>query len=321
MPSQRKSRQIPSQSKPTLVTRSMLRRNDPSADVLKVFHTALEARNACGLTSSFDLLSKKSPQAPLCLHVLNKYRAEEDCRMTFHNDGIKSYWRAKTHCCDFYGKKLIRTLMENYDEGVYNSHPQMHPLQQIPPPSYMKRYMSPTKAMMNLQFFNSPVAQHIRMLHSASGIVPASLRQLLRESHECLERAQPLEYPGRRLSNAALGPIDICSPVMIAWAEWNSPIGIPRNVWATISTGNIFCQHCFYFQSFRGHLEHNPYPDLDPSAAGPSQTWKWASIIWQISAELRCGDDNGIRCWNQTGVHAVTKWAYLFLYGGVVVLE
>ncbi|KAK0487935.1 hypothetical protein IW261DRAFT_1415545 [Armillaria novae-zelandiae] len=212
MPPQRKGCHIPSQSKPTLVTRSMVRRNDPSVDVLKMLHTALEARNACGLTSSFDLLSKKwvifsSPQAPLCPHVLNKYRTEDDCRMTFHDNGIKSYWRAKTHCCDFYDKKLIHTLMENYDEGVYNckksdcsvtlsdiktlAHPEIHPLQRIPLPSYMKRYMSPTKVLMNLQVFHSPVGQRIKMLHSASGIVPASLRQLLRESHECRAMITP----------------------------------------------------------------------------------------------------------------------------------
>ncbi|KAK0220642.1 hypothetical protein IW262DRAFT_1461977 [Armillaria fumosa] len=82
-------------------------------------------------------------------------------------------------------KKLIHTLMENYDEGVYNSHPEKHPLQQIPPPSYMERYMSLTKILMNLQFFHSPVGQRIKMLHSTSGIILASLRQLLRESHEC----------------------------------------------------------------------------------------------------------------------------------------
>ncbi|KAK0462234.1 hypothetical protein IW261DRAFT_1428161 [Armillaria novae-zelandiae] len=198
MPPQRKGCHIPSQSKPTLVTRSMVRRNDPSVDVLKMLHTALEARNACGLTSSFDLLSKKwvifsSPQAPLCPHVLNKYRTEDDCRMTFHDNGIKSYWRAKTHCCDFYDKKLIHTLMENYDEGVYNckksdcsvtlsdiktlAHPEIHPLQRIPLPSYMKRYMSPTKVLMNLQAMITPAGTGTNESQS-NGPNPSNIRDV-----------------------------------------------------------------------------------------------------------------------------------------------
>ncbi|PBK71792.1 hypothetical protein ARMSODRAFT_1016788 [Armillaria solidipes] len=98
-----------------------MHRNDPSADVLSRLHQALDVRNSQGLRSSFDLQSNEwvefsDSQTPLCPHVLNKYHNEDECRMKFHHDGTKSYWKAKTHPCNF-----IETVRKPY-VAVNNRH-------------------------------------------------------------------------------------------------------------------------------------------------------------------------------------------------------
>ena len=126
MPPQHRSRPVYPQFTQTKVTRSLVRRNDPSADVLLRLRQALDVRNSQGLRSSFDLQSNewvefsytitsktayaahtlplRVPQTPLCPHILNVYHGEDKCHMKIHHDGARSYWKAKTHQCDFISK-------------------------------------------------------------------------------------------------------------------------------------------------------------------------------------------------------------------------
>ncbi|KAG6821670.1 hypothetical protein H0H92_001466, partial [Tricholoma furcatifolium] len=50
------------------------------------------------------------------------------------------------------------------------------------------------------------------------------------------------------------------SPVGAALLEWNSRLGVPRDVWAVISTAMvkcIFCRLCRSFEGDRAHLDDN----------------------------------------------------------------
>ncbi len=61
----------------------------------------------------------------------------------------------------------------------------MHPILKEPIPRYMARYTSANAVQADLRFFDSPIGQRIGQLLSPIGLVPASLRQFLRESKEC----------------------------------------------------------------------------------------------------------------------------------------
>ncbi len=59
MPPQRRSHPVYPQFTQTKVTRFLVRRNDPSTDVLLRLCQALDVRNSQGLRSSFDLQSNE----------------------------------------------------------------------------------------------------------------------------------------------------------------------------------------------------------------------------------------------------------------------
>ncbi|PBK62177.1 hypothetical protein ARMSODRAFT_980953 [Armillaria solidipes] len=229
MPPQRRTRSGPQAPPPklTMVTRSLLRRNDPPRDILASLRISLKACNLAGKVSSFDVEYKawvdwsKISQGPICPHVLNKHRSQEDCTMSLHQSSAGSYWKVKSHPCDFtvpasslptqaflhlsgifqpfFSRAvarrrampdfyLIKVVMYKYESGVYNRHPEQHPLQQRPLPSFMAHYCSVNMVPAgheNLQFFNSPIGIRIRLLHAMTGLIPASLRQIQSESREC----------------------------------------------------------------------------------------------------------------------------------------
>ncbi|SJL18806.1 uncharacterized protein ARMOST_22407 [Armillaria ostoyae] len=108
MPPQRQTRSRPqAPPKLTMVTRSLLRSNDPPCDVLASFRESLQAHNLAGEVSSFDPGSKawvewsKISPGPTCPHILNKYRSQEDCTMSLYRNNAGTYWKAKSHPCDF----------------------------------------------------------------------------------------------------------------------------------------------------------------------------------------------------------------------------
>ncbi|KAK0487973.1 hypothetical protein IW261DRAFT_1559018 [Armillaria novae-zelandiae] len=314
-----------SQSVPTKVTCSVVCLNDPSADVLSELQKVLETRNSLGLRSSFDVQSNRwveflPPQTPTCPHALNPYRTEDDCYMRIHKDAIRSYWKAEGHVCNFIvldfasdrykvprhgqqkpyfsravairratsNKKLIETVEWHYENGIYNCHPEMHPINMQLLPHYMAWYTSAKAVQANLQFFDSPIGQHICLLLSSAGLVPASLYRLLHENKQCpachcafsIDGFNThLDYDGtcRNWHERILGKsiyVSICSPLIsstlvmpaqtvkcngdrqrlnipiidspnlwsplgVAWHEWNSRVGVPQDVWAVISTGNV----------------------------------------------------------------------------------
>ncbi len=59
MPPQRQSHPVYPQFTQTKVTRSLMRRNNPSTDILSRLRQALDVRNSQGLRSSFDLQSNE----------------------------------------------------------------------------------------------------------------------------------------------------------------------------------------------------------------------------------------------------------------------
>ncbi|SJL18015.1 uncharacterized protein ARMOST_21586 [Armillaria ostoyae] len=228
MPPQCQTRSRPqAPPKLTMVTRSLLRSNDPPCDVLASFRESLQAHNLAGEVSSFDPGSKawvewsKISPGPTCPHILNKYRSQEDCTMSLYWNNAGTYWKAKSHPCDFtvaasslpsrafphppgvfrpfFSRTvarrrampdlyLIKVMTCKYESGIYNRHPEQHPLQQHPLPSFMARYCSVNTSIAdhgNLQFFDSPIGIRIRLLHATTGLIPASLRQIQSESREC----------------------------------------------------------------------------------------------------------------------------------------
>lgn len=46
------------------------------------------------------------------------------------------------------------------------------------------------------------------------------------------------------------------SPTGAAFLEWNSRIGVPKDVWAVISTAKITCKTCKFTRSFNGNDAH-----------------------------------------------------------------
>jgi hypothetical protein len=46
------------------------------------------------------------------------------------------------------------------------------------------------------------------------------------------------------------------SPTALALLEWNSPLGIPTDVWMTICTGYVVCPGCDLARSFTAHRLH-----------------------------------------------------------------
>ncbi|KAK0458334.1 uncharacterized protein EV420DRAFT_1480063 [Desarmillaria tabescens] len=108
MPPQRQTCSWPqTPPKLTMVMRSLLHSNDPPRDILASFRVSLQAHNLAGEVSSFDPGSKawvewsKISLGPICPHILNKYRSQEDCTMSLYRNNAGTYWKVKSHPCDF----------------------------------------------------------------------------------------------------------------------------------------------------------------------------------------------------------------------------
>ncbi|KAK0185696.1 hypothetical protein F5146DRAFT_1144202 [Armillaria mellea] len=164
----------------------------------------------------------------------------------------------------------------------------MHPILQDPLPQYLERYTSAKAVQADLRFLTHPLDAAsdsffpwlVLSLHPYVDYFRRARNALacrcvfsidgfnahIDYDGTCknwynpitVDYARRLDYDTWQLSVAIVDGPDLWSPLGVAWHEWNSHIRVPRDVWSIISTGNMYCTHCFYVRSFQAHLDHNP---------------------------------------------------------------
>ncbi|KAJ7140275.1 hypothetical protein C8R43DRAFT_1018105 [Mycena crocata] len=168
--------------------------------------------------------------------------------------------------------------------NVEDPHPVLH--------IYDKRIYPHTLDRTNnfLQFVYRPIGQAIRQMNSALGIPYADFATLVRANQGCpccrnmfsvdgyddhIKDGKCTNHPNLEeveTSDRVVGEIrfrsfrnnkrptevteTINSPVGSALLEWNSRLGVPNDVWLTISTAVITCTSCDLLRSFPAHLLH-----------------------------------------------------------------
>ncbi|KAK0442451.1 hypothetical protein EV421DRAFT_1904219 [Armillaria borealis] len=188
---------------------------------------------------------------------------------------------------------LIRTVEKSHSIGFYDRCPFLHPVSApIHPVLYpYDKEFNPAgedlRAAHQQQFYDSNIGRVIQGFHSSCGLWRHEWEWLLRNCTECeactcvfsvdgynahIENGvcenwmnlvqvfpkpplKPLHPPCMK----ELNPDEHLGwrPVRAAWLKWNSRIGIPRDVWAVISTARSLCECCGRIRSFPAHEVHN----------------------------------------------------------------
>ncbi|KAJ7867743.1 hypothetical protein B0H14DRAFT_3441662 [Mycena olivaceomarginata] len=149
------------------------------------------------------------------------------------------------------------------------------------------------RTFQELQFLHTDVGQALRALNSTMGVTSDIIQEIIRDctdctvckcqfSHDgfnchirggfCWNRPQPTAVtpkpsverlpheltirelpPGKQLGTEAEF---LESPIGAALLEWNSPLGVPLDVWAMASTATTECETCKLCRTFPAHAAH-----------------------------------------------------------------
>ncbi|KAK7059374.1 hypothetical protein R3P38DRAFT_2496144 [Favolaschia claudopus] len=110
-----------------------------------------------------------------------------------------------------------------------------------------------TCSVCRCQFSHEGFNHHIRDGLCESSPTPspvATLPTIVRLPHELSLRELP---SGKQLGKFA-EYLDF--PIGAAFLQWNSRLGVPRDVWALVSTATIECETCAHCRVFPAHLAH-----------------------------------------------------------------
>ncbi|KAF8192355.1 hypothetical protein K438DRAFT_1762353 [Mycena galopus ATCC 62051] len=190
---------------------------------------------------------------------------------------------------------LMTYLLEIQSSGLLEQEPTSHPAWDTSNPHpvlrvYDKRiYTHRTNCF--LEFSDKLLGQIIRQLNSALGVPYGDYAKLVRATYSCnccknyfssygynthIKEGKCTNHPDlqpvdecedhetdfrfRSFHNAANRPQNVSetldSAVGAAMLEWNSRLGVPADVWMTVSTAIVTCKDCDLVRSFPGHLLH-----------------------------------------------------------------
>ncbi|KAJ6609475.1 hypothetical protein B0H10DRAFT_2297321, partial [Mycena sp. CBHHK59/15] len=162
----------------------------------------------------------------------------------------KSYFNAtKAATRMAYDKRLQQIVLEAQLSSQYKEYPEMHPTRRSPAPPIMAEYNpdSPGVVAPLMTLMTSLCGQMLSQINST--MVPELYPEL-----EGLYDMAFRTYPqGIALPN---NMDKINTTVGRAWIAWNSRRGVPKDIWALISTAFTHCRHCDLICTFVGGCVH-----------------------------------------------------------------
>ncbi|KAK7019273.1 hypothetical protein R3P38DRAFT_3199456 [Favolaschia claudopus] len=191
---------------------------------------------------------------------------------------------------------LMVDIKDFYNTGFFDRNPGHHPLAVKPPHDLMSNYLPEdtqdnlSRVFANMQHVDTHVGRAIREFHSIIGVPQEGWTAMLQHKVECdccecvfsyegynshvvmgrcstatpstsvnLMPPPPLRISCRTYPSGYSIPLVedfVETPSGLAFCEWNSRLGVPRDVWVLLSTSGVLCSTCKLRRSYEAHQAH-----------------------------------------------------------------
>ncbi|KAJ6610035.1 hypothetical protein B0H10DRAFT_2193570 [Mycena sp. CBHHK59/15] len=183
----------------------------------------------------------------------------------------QSYFNAtKAATCMAYDKRLQQIVLEAQLSGQYKEYPEMHPTRRSPAPPIMAEYNpdSPGVVAPLMTLMTSLCGQMLSQLNSTMVEGYHEHRKLglcsntpdfhfIPELYPELEGLYDMAFRTYPQGIALPNHMDKINTIVgRAWIAWNSRRGVPKDIWALISTAFTHCRHCDLIRTFVGDCVH-----------------------------------------------------------------
>ncbi|KAJ7757606.1 hypothetical protein B0H16DRAFT_1457767 [Mycena metata] len=163
---------------------------------------------------------------------------------------------------------LINDTTTAHQAGTYDAQPKLHPLAAKPPHAIMALYDeknmsagSLSRVFSNLEHLDTHLGRAMRKFNSPIDCVIttflANVANASSASKATILISLRIGVPQRcRWIKVPITVDFLYTPTGVAFAKWNSRIGVPLDVWTLLSTSGVKCSECLLLRSFEGHHEH-----------------------------------------------------------------
>ncbi|KAJ7719406.1 hypothetical protein B0H16DRAFT_1474986 [Mycena metata] len=163
---------------------------------------------------------------------------------------------------------LINNRTTAHQAGTNDMQPELHLLAAKPPHAIMALYDeknmsagSLSRVFSNLEHLDTHLGRAMRKFNSPIDCVIttflANIANASSASKATILISLRIGVPQRRRWIKVSITVDfLYTPTGVAFAEWNSRIGVPLDVWTLLSTSGVKCSEYLLLRSFEGHHEH-----------------------------------------------------------------